>query len=47
MRILIDGAEPPAHFKGQYVRGSAKVWVQARALPLRKVGRTLQPSASP
>merc|ERR1719272_1609709 len=38
MRILIDGYEPPAHFKGQYVQGSSKVWVQARALPLRKVG---------
>ena len=38
MRILLDGIEPPAHFKGQYVQGSSKVWVQARALPLRKVG---------
>ena len=38
MRILIDGNEPPAHFRGQYVQGASKVWVQARTLPLRKVG---------
>ena len=38
MRIRIDGNEPPAHFRGQYVQGASKVWVQARTLPLRKVG---------
>ena len=47
MRILIDGNEPPAHFRGQYVQGASKVWVQAQPFPTATATPTSDPNPNP